>query len=140
MDKFWGGNCYGTGNRDGTWADRNEFLLSASPTMLQQHTAAADSYLVGPELGGRVTRYQQLTQTFGPACSLDAPGHGRCALISTDPSPPFASLNWAQQGSAPASTPDQFPLPSLCQRPPSTGLSEPGACVCSGKAKIHISA
>lgn len=64
MNKFW------SGNRDGTWADRKEFPLSASSLTLQQHTAAAaaaDSYLVGPKLG--VTCYQQLTQTFTTASS-----------------------------------------------------------------------
>lgn len=54
MNKFWGGNCYGTWNRDGTWDDRNEFPLSASLRMLQQHTAAAGCYLVEPELEGEL--------------------------------------------------------------------------------------
>lgn len=52
MNKFWGGNRDGTWNCDGTWADRNAFPLSTSSLTLQQHTAAADSYLVGPKQGG----------------------------------------------------------------------------------------
>lgn len=60
MNKFWGGNldgtlnCDGTWNQDGTWADRNEFPLSASSLTLQQHTAAADFCLVGPEWEGEL--------------------------------------------------------------------------------------
>lgn len=52
MNKFWGEYRDGTWNPDGIWADRNEFPLSASSPSLQQHTAAADSYLGGPKLGG----------------------------------------------------------------------------------------